>query len=167
MTSPLLPYANGYLLVTASGAPSVIDGRISTSASAYYVIQCYLKRQDSTGTETGAEYYPVRRTPGDNLPGASGQSFLYRGYALRFIEVTSDYSLGDQISGAWTELSTSNKPTWLTNAISVQHLQGSEEIKTSNIEVISGKYGGTQIDEVISVNIKGLPIVVRSSELTN
>lgn len=163
MTSPLLTYANGLLLVTSSEAPEIINGRVISVAGTAYVVQCYLKRQDSTGTTTGADY------PGINvMPGVSGDSYLYRGYALRYGEAPEDYNLEEgQPSITWTPLTATTKPTWLVEGITCNHKQGLEQVKNCVIERCSGKYGGSNIDDLISNEIGGIPIIVRSGDVIN
>jgi hypothetical protein len=162
MTSPLLPYTNAYLQISSQGAPSIDNGRFVTTAGVTYVIQCYCVRQDSTGTTTGAEYAPTRQNPGNTLPGVSGEVYLYRGYALR-------YGVGDldSLPAAWITISADDVPTWLAAGVSGQHRQGNEQVKATTIERVSGKYGGTAIDQIISAQIKGVPITLRSGDVIN
>ena len=167
MSSPLLPYANAYVLVESLGATTVVSGRITTSAGTKYLVQCYLTKQISTGTETGGEYRPLRASPGSNLPGASGDIYLYRGYALRFAQVASGYALGDTIpTTGWTDLVSTTKPVWLKAGITVQHQQGSEPISSECIiEDVAGRYGGAGIDQIVSISVGGIPLVIRSGNI--
>jgi hypothetical protein len=169
MTSPLLPYANSYLLLQSTGAPAVLSGRIIAGPNGYFVVQCYLTRQDSTGTSTGADYLPTQTSPGSGFPGTSGDVYLYRGYALRYTPVTAQYTLADPLpaSTVWTNLLSTNKPVWLAPGISGKHLQGNEDIKYTVVERPTGKYGGIAIDEIVSTNIGGIPITVRSGDQLN
>ena len=169
MTSPLLPYANGYLLLESTGAPTVSDGRITATVEGRFLVHCYLTRQDSAGTTTGANYVPTKDTPGSVLPGSSGDVYLYRGYALRYAEVDEEYELGDVLptANSWVSLLSTTKPDWLSAGVSGQHLQGGEQPKYTVIERATGKYGGTNIDQTVSVNIGGIPITVRSGDLLN
>jgi hypothetical protein len=169
MTSPLLPYANSYLLLESAGVPTVSDGRITTTTEGKFLVHCYLTRQDSTGTTTGADYIPTQASPGNTLPGSSGDVYLYRGYALRYAEVDDEYELGDALpaTNSWVSLLSTTKPDWLDAGVSGKHLQGSEQPKYTVIERATGKYGGTNIDVTVSVNIGGIPITVRSGDLLN
>lgn len=165
MTSPLLPYANAYLLVPTLGTPSVVAGRITQPASTLYLLHCYLKRQDSTGTSTGADYLPTQLSPGDRLPGTSGEAYLYRGYALRHQAVASDFTFTSPIPTAnWLPLTST--PTWLPPGTACQHLQGTETPKPCRIERNTGRYGGTQIDALLVAEIGGIPLTIRSGDLT-
>lgn len=165
MTSPLLPYANAYLVITQQGAPGVVNGRIVTTAGNSYIIECYLKRQDSTGTSTGADYLPTQSNPGETLPGASGDVYLYRGYALRQAAAPSGYDATSDpfpTSLSWQQLN----DELLHPGLECVHLQGIESPKASRIERATGKYGGTQIDELIKDYVGGAPLVVRSGDIT-
>lgn len=169
MTSPLLPYANSYLAIRSMGAPTIENGRIKQEPGNQYLVRCYLTRQDSTGTTTGADYLPTQSTPGTTLPGSSGQVYLYRGYALNWITAPADYEPGNEPldeNMGWQRISPTTKPTWLAEGITALHIQGLETPKQATIERCSGKYGGTAIDEIISREIAGIPIAVRSGDIT-
>jgi hypothetical protein len=169
MMSPLLPYANAYLLIVAQGVPTVVDGRFVPGAGQGYLVKCYLSRQDSTGVTTGADYLPSRTTPGDILPGVGGDVYLYRGYALGYAEVPGGHELGVDAPplGPWIGLLSDAVPDWLRAGVIARHLQGREAVKHSKIERSSGKFGGTDIDFQVSVNIGGIPIIVRSGDVLN
>ena len=162
MTSPLIDYANAYLLITSEGVPEVVDGRIISNEGVTYIIECYLTREQSTGTSTGGNYIK-----NNLMPGGSGTSYLYRGYGLRYAITTSGYDLNNGISSglAWTELKSNIKPIWLVEGIRCKHKQGLEEIKYCKIEKVSGRYGGNKIDEIISNEIGGIPMIIRSGEV--
>ena len=163
MTSPLGAYANAYLLITSEGVPTVIEGRVTASSGDTYLVECYLKRQESQGVNTGASYGKVNM-----MPGASGDAYLYRGYALRYAKVTTDYDLQAlNTNVSWIELRSMTKPSWLVDGSVCKHQQGLEQTKHCTIERCSGKYGGNQIDELISNEIGGIPIIVRSGDVIN
>jgi hypothetical protein len=166
MVSPLLTYVNAYILITSEGSPEVINGRITKVEDQRYVIGCYLKRQQSTGTSTGADYLPSQVVPGQALPGTSGVVYLYNGYALRHAPVGSGYILGSSSNEglAWTDIE-DTRPEWLYQGIRCEHLQGNEPLKYCTIERISGVYGNEGIDRLINKEIGGIPIVIRSGDL--
>lgn len=163
MTSPLLVYANALLLIKSEAIPEIVNGRVVTEVASRYLVQCFLKRQQSKGTDTGADY------PGSNImPGVSGDSYLYRGYALRYATISSTYDLeSDVLPTTWTILTSKAKPLWLTDGVTCEHKQGFEQIKHCIIERSSGTYGGSNIDELISHEISGIPIIVRSGDVMN
>lgn len=162
MTSPLLSYSNASLLITAQGEPSIENGRVVTTAGTSYVVQCYLTRQQSTGTSSGADYLPTQTSPGEILPGSSGVVYLYAGYALR-------YGQGDLDNEptVWTTLPGEEVPSWLTAGTNCKHKQGDEQPKHCLIERTSGKYGNIGIDQIINKEIGGIPLLIRSGELMN
>jgi hypothetical protein len=169
MASPLLEYINGSILITSTGVPSIVNGRVTVTSSTKYLVQAYLVRQQSTGTTTGGDYIPTQGNPGETLPGSSGIVYLYTGYAIRYGSVSNTYKLTDAIPSniTWINLDGTNTPTWLQPGISCDHLQGNEQVKFSKIERISGKYGNTAIDAIINKEIGGIPIVIRSGEVVN
>ena len=169
MTSPLLDYANGYLLIAQQGVPSVVNGRIVQTAGTNYLLQCYLKRQDSAGTSTGADYLPLQSSPGNGLTGAGGQIYLYRGYALRYASVGSTYNLDDlSLTGlTFIEFNYNNVPLWLGAGVTGKHRQGKEKAAFFTIETSSGKFGNDAIDNLINENIGGIPVVIRSGQVLN
>lgn len=165
MTSPLLPYANAYALITTESAPEIENGRVVVTADDKYLLQIYCVRQDSTGATTGADYLPTQTTPGDNMPGASGVVYLYRGYALRYAAVDEDYELGDTLPTDWTNIE--SRPSWLVDGMSCQYAHGEVSMQHARIERSSGKYGNSGIDQIIIKEVGGLPIVIRAGEIVD
>jgi hypothetical protein len=167
MSSPLLPYANAYLLFSLDGAPTIVDGRYTTTVTATYVVEAYLTRQDSTGVTTGADYIPTQTSPGNTLPGASGVVYLYRGYALRYAPVEAGYDPSgapQDASLAWVD---ATDVTWLKPGLTGVHAHGDEPIKRTKVERATGKYGGVAIDQIVRINISGVPITVRSGDVVD
>jgi hypothetical protein len=166
MASPLLPYANAHLLVVSRGLPSMVNGRVVTTASTRYLMKCYLVRQQSNGTTSGADYLPIRTSGSDILPGAGGQIYLYEGYALQYAEAPNNYDAGDVIPDdlTWTDFTVAALG-WLTPGTKCEHMHGIEEVKYSTVERMTGKYGNAGIDEIIVAEIGGIPLLVRSGEL--
>lgn len=158
MTSPLLKYANATLLIKETGPATITAGRITEEATSNHLIRCWLRRQQTTGTTSGADY------AGNNMPGASGITYLYNGYALQHITVSSNYDIesNDPVSG-WLDIT--EPLTWLIAGNNGQHKQGSEPIKYCTIERCSGRYGNTGIDKIIRDNIKGLEIMIQSGDI--
>ena len=83
MTSPLLPYANSRILVPNQGAVSLVNGRWTEVAGDSYLVKCFLKRAQYSGVSSGSKLIPIpSQLDGEMMPGASGDQFYYRGYAL-------------------------------------------------------------------------------------
>lgn len=138
------------------------NGRIITEPGTTYVVQCYLTRQQSTGTSSGADYLPTQTTPGEVLPGASGVVYLYAGYALGYNEAEDGL---DVLPTSWIPLPGNEPLLWLTPGATGKHKQGNEQVKYCKIERVSGKYGNVAIDQIINKEIGGIPILIRSGEL--
>ncbi len=168
MISPLLPFVNSQLLVNEPGVPEISEGRVTATEGSLFLVECYLKRQDGTGTTTGADYLPQISSPQSKFPGASGDVYLYRGYALRYVEVPEDFVVNSSVppSSGWTTLLPESLPSWLAPGAVCTHVQGGETIKNSKVERSTGEYGGRGIDSIVGSSIVGVPIVVRSGDLT-
>jgi hypothetical protein len=167
MSSPLLPYANALLFIEATGEVEVVGGRMTRGVSDTYIIQCYMVRQDTDGVTTGGEYSPTRQSPGDVLPGVSGETVLYRGYGLRWLPAPVGYVPGNELitTQPWTALGAEVLPDWLVVGCKGMHVQGRERPKYCKVDRVTGRYGGDGIDGVISNEIKGVPLVVRSGDV--
>ena len=165
MSSPLLPYANAYLLFSLDGAPTLVNGRYVATPEATYVVEAYLTRQDSTGVTTGADYIPTQVSPGDTLPGASGVVYLYRGYALRYASVEAGYDPSGAPQDTSLVWSDATNVTWLKPGLTGLHAHGGEPLKRTKIERATGKYGGVAIDQIVRINISGVPIIIRSGDV--
>ena len=88
MTSPLQPYINGRLLVPFQGEVSIVDGRWTESAGDSYLVKLFIKRSQYSGVSSGSRPVPLAsQLDGEMMPGASGDSFFYRGYALEWTTV--------------------------------------------------------------------------------
>lgn len=166
MTSPLLTYSNAWLLITQQGTPTISNGRVTTSAGNTYLVECYLARQQSRGTDTGADY---TKTGAQGTKGASGQVYLYRGYALRYGAVSSGYDLSVlNLSGiTFQEFTSNNKPEWLKDGVSGLYRHGNEKPAYFAIENSAGRFGNAGIDEIINTSIGGLQLIIRSGQVIN
>lgn len=170
MASPLIPYINGYLYVKKHGTPTVIDGRITQTASNYYVFRAYLKRQDAPTTETGSKKVPKANNDGTILPGAAGEMFLYRGYLLGVATVTSTFNFDTASITTLKGLSYSivaDRPSWMMPGMDGYFKFGDEFSKFFRFERLSGAFGGTGIDDIIYYEIGGVPIVISGGEVQN
>lgn len=99
------------------------------------------------------------------MPGTSGDVYLYRGYALRQATAPAGY---DPVASpvpstlVWQSITAG----LLQPGVDCIHLQGLESAKPCKIERATGKYGGSQIDEIITEHVGGLQIVIRSGDFT-
>jgi hypothetical protein len=167
MASPLLPYANSAIVIASTGAVSNVDGRITAVAGSRYLIKAFLKREQSTGTESGGTKTPLRAQSGTVLPGASGEYFLYRGYALQYATIPSNFVLGTTSEANLTYTDIQQQFTWMLPGQNGQLRFGDDRILNAQIQRSSGVFGGQGIDEIIYSEIGGVQIQVTGAELQN
>jgi hypothetical protein len=142
------------------------NGRVVAAPGDSYLIRCFLTRQESSGTSSGADYLPSQGNPGDNFPGASGLVYFYKGYGLEWVKAPVSYVAGGVIPSdlGWTSL-TAGIPVWLSSGVDGVHVQGLEQPKFCSIERITGRYGNAAIDEIIIKEVGGIPLLVRSGDI--
>ena len=169
MASPLLPYANARILVPNQGAVSVVNGRWVEAAGNYYLVKCFLKRSQYSGVSSGSKLVPIpSQLDGEMLPGASGDQFYYRGYALEWVEVPSNWDLetSDETPLVFQQVLT--QYTWLATGTECQFRLGQDPIMpTAKIQRSSGVFGGQGIDENIYKEIAGVELQLTGAELQN
>ena len=169
MASPLLPYANARVLVPNQGAVSVVNGRWVEAAGNYYLVKCFLKRSQYSGVSSGSKLVPIpSQLDGEMLPGASGDQFYYRGYALEWVEVPSNWDLetSDETPLVFQQVLT--QYTWLATGTECQFRLGQDPIMpTAKIQRSSGVFGGQGIDEIIYKEIAGVELQLTGAELQN
>lgn len=168
-TSPLLPYANSRILVPAQGAVSLVDGRWVEAAGDSYLVRLFIKRAQYSGVSSGSKLVPIpSQLDGEMMPGASGDQFYYRGYALDFTTVPAGYdlSVGDETGFAWGQVIT--QFDWLATGTECQFRFGQDPIMpAAKIQRSSGVFGGQGIDEIIYREIGGVEIQITGGELQN
>jgi len=168
-TSPLLPYQNARLLVPGQGAASLVDGRWVEAASDSYLVRLFIKRSQYSGVSSGSKPLPLSsQLDGQMMPGASGDQFYYRGYALDFTTVPADYDLevGDETGFTWTQVTT--QYSWLATGTECLFRFGQDPIMpTAKIQRSSGVFGGLGIDEIVYKEIGGVEIQVTGGEIQN
>ena len=167
MASPLLPYANSAIVIASTGAVSTVDGRITATAGNRYLIKAFLKRQQSTGTESGGTKTPLRGQAGNILPGASGEYFLYRGYALQYATIPSTFILGATSEANLQYTKIQEQFAWMLPSQNGQLRFGDDRILNAQIQRSSGVFGGVGIDDIIYNEIGGVEIQVTGAELEN
>lgn len=167
MSSPLLPYANARILVTSEGSVTNTDGRIVTTDGTQYVVLCFMKRAQYSGVSSGSKRLPLEsQLGGQMMPGASGDSFYYRGYALQYAEVDEQDWIEDPLSDfTWTQMT--DQPDWMSPGSQVPFKFGDDPLLLSTIERSSGIFGGQGIDDIIYSEIGGVELQLTGSELQN
>jgi hypothetical protein len=167
MASPLLPFANARVLTVVEGGISTVNGRIVASDSTQYVVLCFMKRTQYTGVSSGGKKVPLEsQLGGEMMPGASGDSFYYRGYALQYAVVTNqDWQTAPLSAFSWQTLST--QPDWMKPGLQVEFKLGNDALMTGRIERSSGVFGGVGIDETIYAEIGGVQLQIIGGEVLN
>ena len=151
MASPLLSYANSRILVPAQGAVSLVNGRWVEAAGDSYLVKCFLSRAQYNGVSSGSKLIPIpSQLDGEMMPGASGDQFYYRGYALEYTTVadTWDLETSDESSLVWSAVTT--QYSWMATGTECKFRFGQDPIMpAAKIQRSSGQYGGLGIDEII------------------
>lgn len=167
MSSPLLPFANATMLIKTRSSVEVIDGRIVSAEGLFYLVKAFLKRAESKGTETGSTKIPLKTQAGSVLPGASGDSFLYRGYALEYAVAPSTFELGVNSDSGLKYSTIKSQYSWMLPGQMLQLKMGEERILNGLIERSTGVFGGGKIDKIIQKEIGGMAIQITGGELIN
>lgn len=169
MASPLLPYANARVLVPNQGAVSLVSGRWVEAPGNYYLVKCFLKRSQYSGVSSGSRLVPIpSQLDGEMLPGASGDQFYYRGYALEWVEVPSSWDLETSDESALVFQQVLTQYTWLATGTECQFRLGQDPIMpAAKIQRSSGVFGGQGIDETIYAQIGGVELQLTAAELQN
>lgn len=164
MASPLLPYANAYVLVQSKGAVTQVNGRFVAVEGATVAVRCFLKRAQNMGATTGGTKQPYPGQQNSNwLPGLSGEQFLYRGYALQTATVAADWVPGD--AATWSDV-TAVLPVLRPGTIVLFYLGVSDPMR-AQIERNDGVFGGLGIDEILYAEIGGTPLMLIGAEAQN
>lgn len=164
MTSPLLNYANAYLVATGGMTISRTNGRITTSGGQRYLVHAFMKRQQAPTTETGSKKVPKAQNDGTILPGAGGEYYIHRGYAIRYALIGGDFILGTSDTNGLTFIQFSDQPQWLLTGGNGEYKIGNDPVMYYTIDSSSGTYGGIGIDRMIYDEIGGIPLVLSIGE---
>ena len=167
--SPLMPYQNGRLLVPGDGEVTIVNGRLTESASDSYLVRLFINRSQYSGVSSGSKPLPLAsQLDGNMMPGASGDQFYYRGYALDYAVVPANFDLetGDESGLTWTQVT--GQTEWLSTGTECLFRFGDDPIMpTAKIQRSSGRYGGQGIDTIIYKEIGGVEIQITGGEVQN
>ncbi len=168
-TSPLLPYQNGRLLVPSQGAVSLVNGRWVEAEGDSYLVRVFINRQQYNGVSSGSKLIPIpSQLDGEMLPGASGDQFYYRGYALDFALVSSDWDLLSSSEAGLVFTQVTTQYEWLATGAECKFRFGEDPIMpAAKIQRSSGRYGGLGIDKILYKEMGGVEIQVTGGELQN
>jgi len=169
MASPLLPYANSRVLVPTLGNVSLVNGRFVEAPGDSYLVKSFLNRAQYSGVSSGSKMVPIlSQLDGEMMPGASGDQFYYRGYALEWTTVpnTWDLETSDETGLVWQLVSTQYE--WMATGTECKFRFGQDPIMhAAKIQRSSGRYGGQGIDEIIYKEIGGVELQITGAELQN
>jgi|TARA_B100000085_G_scaffold205994_1_gene189629 hypothetical protein len=164
MASPLLPYFNGRIKATTQGTVSIVNGRPVVSGGTSYVVKCYIKRIQYTGVTSGSRPLPLEsQLEGRMLPGASGDSFYYRGFALQKAPLGDGNWLGDLSGLTFTDITA--QESFLLPGGEVEFKFGNETEMVATIQRSSGVFGGQGIDEILYPALGGVEIQLTGTEV--
>lgn len=169
MASPLAPYINSRVLVPSQGAVSVVNGRLVSTPGDSYLVKCFIKRAQYSGVSSGSKMVPIEsQLDGEMLPGASGDQFYYRGYALEWTTVPNTWDLETSDETGLTFQQVLTQYSWLATGTETQFRFGQDPImNAAKIQRSSGQFGGQGIDEIIYKQIGGVEIQITGAELQN
>ena len=167
MTSPLAPYINGRLLVPNQGEVSIVNGRWVEATGDSYLVKLFVKRAQYSGVSSGSKKVPLEsQLDGRMMPGASGDQFYYRGFALEWASVSSSWDLSSSNESGLTFQRVTTQYDWLATGTTCKFRFGQDPIMAAaKIERSSGVFGGEGIDEIIYNNIEGVQIQITGGEL--
>jgi len=164
MASPLLEYANARIKIEGNGTTEKVNGRFVTTDLTSYLLICYLKRVQYTGVSSGSRKIPLpTELNGEMLPGVSGDSFYYRGYALQKIILDAETDWLGDLTGL-TKVDIDENQDYLTPESRVLFKFGNEPVMTGTIQRSTGIFGGGGIDELIYPEI-GLQLQITGAEV--
>jgi hypothetical protein len=166
MASPLLEYWNGRVKVTSQGTVTITNGRPVVSGGTEYIIKCYVKRIQYTGVTSGSKPVPLAsQLEGRMLPGASGDKFYYRGFALQKAALGGENWLGDLTGLTFTNITAQEQ--FLLPGTEIDFKFGDDPVMNAKIERSSGQFGGQGIDEILYPALGGVEIQITASDLQN
>ena len=164
MASPLLAYYNGRIKATTQGTVSIANGRPVTSGGTSYVVKCYIKRMQYTGVTSGSKPLPLEsQLEGRMLPGASGDQFYYRGFALQKAPLGNADWLGNLSGLTFTDITA--QESFLLPGNEVEFKFGNDPDMFATVQRSSGVFGGDGIDEILYPALGGVEIQLTASEV--
>ena len=134
-----------------------------------YLVRLFVKRTQYSGVSSGSKLIPIpSQLDGQMLPGASGDQFYYRGYALDYSPVSSSWDLESSSETGLTFTQVLTQLPWLTTGTECIFRFGQDPIMpAAKIQRSSGIFGGQGIDEIIYREIGGVEIQITGGEIQN
>lgn len=100
------------------------------------------------------------------LPGASGDQFYYRGYALQKLQLPDGVDWLDDLS-AYSFSDVTVQEAFLLPGKEVEFKFGNDAAMKATVQRSSGKYGGSGIDEILYPALGGVEIQLTGAEVQN
>lgn len=170
MASPLLEYANAYVRVASEGTVTRVNGRLTAAAGPVYLVKCYIKRVQYSGVTSGSRKLPLEsQLEGRMLPGAAGDQFYYRGYALQKVTIDEDEVdwLNDGDIASLTFSDVTQQESFLLPGEEVNFRFGNDPVLKGVIERSSGQFGGKGIDQILYPALGGVELQIKGGEIQN
>jgi len=167
MASPLDPYINGRFLADNLGTTSISGGRLTYSQPDKYLIKLFIKRAQYGGVSSGSRKIPLQsELGGEMMAGAKGDQFYYRGYALAFSTVPSNWNLSTSDESGLTFTDVTGQPQWLLpGSVGAFRFGNDPIVPEARIQRSSGVFGGQGIDEIVYDEIGGVQIQITGANL--
>lgn len=168
MASPLAPYINSRVLAVAEGAVSLVNGRYQAAQGDTYLIRCFMKRAQYSGVSSGSKKIPLEsQLDGEMMPGASGDQFYYRGYALEYGIVSQTWNPGVDDESLVVFVPVTSQLEVLLPNMEVRFFFGDEKETLSRVQRSTGVFGGQGIDQIIYSEIGGVELQLTAGEVQN
>lgn len=166
--SPLYPYINARVLFPGVATVTNVNGRFEETTTESYLVKAWMKRAQYSGVSSGSKKIPLEsQLDGLMMPGASGDQFYYRGYALEYALVPTDYDLLQPAEMLLEFLEVKTQYPWMKTGTEVPFLFGDDPLLISRVQRSSGVFGGQGIDEIVYQNIAGVQLQLTGGEVQN
>ena len=167
MASPLLEFANTRARIPVKARSQNADGRYITNDNVSILVVCYMKRTQYSGVSSGSRKVPLpSELYGEMLPGASGDEFYYRGYALQYAQVANSYDWLQQDINDLTLTDITDNQSFLRPQTKVEFAFGNEGVMIGTIQRSTGTFGGAGIDQIIYPAI-GVELQITGTQVLN
>lgn len=168
MASPLAPYINARVLFPGVATITRSGGRFIENQATFYLVKAFIKRAQYSGVSSGSKKIPLEsQLDGQMMPGASGDQFYYRGYALEFTSVASDWDLETSDETGLVFAQVTAQFDWMKTGTEVSLRFGNDPIMLSRVQRSSGIFGGEGIDTIIYSEIGGVELQLTAGEVQN
>jgi hypothetical protein len=167
MASPLAPYINSLVVFKAEGTVGIVNGRYVATDAGQYVVKAFMKRAQYSGVSSGSRKLPLEsQLDGTMMPGASGDAFYYRGYALEWTYLPGGgFDIENPDISGYTFATVARQYDWMYTGQEVDFLFGEEKPLIGVVQRSSGIFGGLGIDEIVYKEIGGVELQIIGGEI--